>query len=233
MNQKQIWQIARESSIVKPVRSIPENLDAQLRCAKLLDCDNTRENPESSMCPRYSNMQLRTIRRLQINQAKYGHGNVKRLSRHRAFNAKMHSPIYWIQHRGDISMTQEIDEDYVSLMRATMEKWYSEPREGKHVSDVTMCPRQKVFREIHPIPLTDKDLNVYSSGRAVHEAVQFLFRSIRNRFEIEKYVEYKDIEGSVDIYDKKKNIPIEFKTVRSNNIDRPREFHLEQYGILN
>ena len=34
------------------------------------------------------------------------------------------------------------------------------------------------------------------------------------RFEVEKYVEYEGIEGSVDVYDKKKNEPLEFKTAR-------------------
>jgi hypothetical protein len=37
-----------------------------------------------------------------------------------------------------------------------------------------------------------------------------------------------DIEGSIDVYDKKKNIPIEFKTCRSDHIDKPRSFQEEQ-----
>lgn len=85
-----------------------------------------------------------------------------------------------------------------------------------------------VFKEIDPLPLTDKDLNIYSSGRAVHEAVQYLLTSNPRRFEKEKYVEYKDIEGSIDIFDKKKNTPIEFKTSRSKTIDRSKSFHEEQ-----
>lgn len=125
-------------------------------------------------------------------------------------------------------MALDVEEDYIVLMREVMDEWYSRPRQGQHVTDVTMCPRQKVFRETDPVPTTDNELNIYSSGRAVHEAVQFLFRSMRNRFEIEKYVEHDNIEGSVDIYDKKKNIPIEFKTVRSGHIDQPRSFQVDQ-----
>ena len=122
----------------------------------------------------------------------------------------------------------ETGEHYIAMIREAMEEWYSKPRAGQHVSDVTMCPRQRVFKEIDPVPLTDKDLNVFSSGKAVHEAVQWLFLNNQRRFEKEKYVEYENIEGSVDIYDKKKNVPIEFKTVRSPNIDKPRSFQVEQ-----
>jgi hypothetical protein len=57
------------------------------------------------------------------------------------------------------------------------------------VTDIVMCPRQRVFKEIDSLPVTDKDLNIFSSGRAVHEAVQSLFNSNQRRFEKEKYVE--------------------------------------------
>src|SRR5207253_663773 len=77
-------------------------------------------------------------------------------------------------------------------------------------------------------PITDKELNMYSSGRAVHEAVQWLFMSNPGRYEKEKYVEYNDIEGSIDIFDKKRNTPIEFITLRSSNIDKPKSFQEEQ-----
>jgi CRISPR/Cas system-associated exonuclease Cas4 (RecB family) len=62
----------------------------------------------------------------------------------------------------------------------------------------------------------------------MHEAIQKLFMSNRMRFEIEKYVEYEGIQGSVDIYDKKKNEPLEFKTLRSATINQPKIFHMEQ-----
>jgi hypothetical protein len=123
---------------------------------------------------------------------------------------------------------EDTEIDYIGMMREAMETWYSRPRTGWHVTDVVLCPRQRVFKEIDPLPITDKDLNLYSSGRAVHEAVQSLFMSNPRRFEKEKYVEYKNIEGSIDIFDKKKNLPIEFKTSRSANVDRPRSFQEEQ-----
>ena|SRR5436309_2127497 len=128
----------------------------------------------------------------------------------------------------DRNHDEETDPDYIAMLRETMEEWYSKPRRGWHVTDIALCPRQRVCKQIDPLPVTNKELNMYSSGRAVHEAVQWLFMSNQRRFEKEKYVEYNDIEGSIDIFDKKKNAPLEFKTLRSSNIDRPKSFQEEQ-----
>ena len=84
-------------------------------------------------------------------------------------------------------------------MQEAMEEWASKPREGYHVTDVCLCPRQKVFREIDRRPIDAKTVAIYSAGKAIHEAIQLLFRSNKRTFEIEKYVEYQDIQGSVDL----------------------------------
>ncbi len=125
-------------------------------------------------------------------------------------------------------MTTEVDPDYIGMMRETMEGWYSKPRKGWHVTDIALCPRQRVFKQIDPLPITDKELNMYSSGKGIHEAVQHLFMSNPGMFEKEKYVEYGDIVGSIDIFDKKRNSPLEFKTLRSSKIDKPKSFQEEQ-----
>lgn len=114
------------------------------------------------------------------------------------------------------------------MMRETMEEWYSKPRNGWHVTDIALCPRQRVFKQIDPLPITNKELNKYSSGKGIHEAVQRLFMSSPGRFEKEKYVEHNDIVGSIDIFDKKRNSPLEFKTLRSSKIDKPKRFQEEQ-----
>src|SRR6476660_5821184 len=87
---------------------------------------------------------------------------------------------------------------------------------------IALCPRQRVFKAIDPLPLTDKELNMYSSGKAIHEAVQWLFMSNPGRYDKEKYVNYDGMEGSNNIFEKKTNTPIEFKTLRSSNIDNPK-----------
>ncbi|MDQ6863015.1 MAG: Dna2/Cas4 domain-containing protein [Thermoproteota archaeon] len=143
---------------------------------------------------------------------------------------KITSDVQEVKETTDLFNTrdEDADTDYIALMRETMEEWYSRPRKGWHVTDIALCPRQRVFKAIDPLPLTDKELNMYSSGKAVHEAVQWLFMSNPGRYEKEKYVEYNDIEGSIDVFDKKRNTPIEFKTLRSSNIDKPKSFQEEQ-----
>jgi CRISPR/Cas system-associated exonuclease Cas4 (RecB family) len=125
-------------------------------------------------------------------------------------------------------LTTERSENYTQILRSVLKDWYSRPRDGWHVSDIIMCPRQRVFKTINPIPPTDREINMYSSGKSMHEAIQKLFMSNRMRFEIEKYVEYEGVQGSIDIYDKKINEPIEFKTLRSASIKEPKIFHVEQ-----
>ena len=104
-------------------------------------------------------------------------------------------------------------EDYLALLRLVLKNWYSKPREGWHVSDIVMCPRQRVFRHLNPTSPTDREVNMYSSGKSMHEAIQILFMSNRMRFEVEKYVEHEGIVGSIDIFDKATNQPLEFKTL--------------------
>jgi hypothetical protein len=48
------------------------------------------------------------------------------------------------------------------------------------------------------------------------------------RFEKEKYVKYSEIAGSIDLFDKERNSPLEFKTLRSSKIDEPKSFQEEQ-----
>ena len=128
------------------------------------------------------------------------------------------------------SLASDEGEDYLALLRNVLRDWYSKPRDGWHVTDIVMCPRQRVFRQIDPKPQppTDREINMYSSGKSMHEAIQKLFMSNRMRFEVEKYVEYEGIQGSIDIYDKKRNEPLEFKTLRAATINEPKRFHVEQ-----
>ncbi len=143
---------------------------------------------------------------------------------------QLHSRIDDPENFNDPSNIRSLDlgEYYISRMQEKMEEWYSKPRDGQHVTDVVMCPRQKVYREIDRLPIDAKTVSIYSAGKAVHEAIQWLFVSDKRMFEREKYIEYEDIPGSVDIYDRRRNIPIEFKTTRAYDIKEPKIFHVEQ-----
>jgi len=98
-------------------------------------------------------------------------------------------------HIGIRSNEQESTPDYIGIMKESMEEWYSKPREGYHVSDVTLCPRMKVFQRIDRRPIGAKTVSIYSAGKAIHEAIQWLFLSNKRTFEREKYVEFEDMSS--------------------------------------
>ena len=123
-----------------------------------------------------------------------------------------------------VVMSQEGTPNYIALMQEAMEERYSKPREGYHVSDVTLCPRMKVFQRRYRRPIGARTVSIYSAGKAIHEAIQWLFLSDKRTFEREKYVEFEDIQGSVDIFDRRRNIPVEFKTTRASDIKEPKSF---------
>jgi hypothetical protein len=130
--------------------------------------------------------------------------------------------------RDDSSDSKDLGDHYIVRMQEAMEEWFSKPRDGNHVTDVVMCPRQRVYREIDRLPIDAKTVSIYSAGKAIHEAIQWLFLSDKRTFEREKYIEYEDIQGSVDIYDRRRNIPLELKTTRASEIQEPKTFHVEQ-----
>jgi CRISPR/Cas system-associated exonuclease Cas4 (RecB family) len=118
--------------------------------------------------------------------------------------------------------------EYVARMQGGMEEIVSKPREGTHVTDVLLCKRLRVFREIDPLPITAKALSIFVTGMANHTVAQWLFLRDGRRFEREKHLEFGGVTGSVDVLDKMRNIPIEFKTTRASSISQPKPWHVQQ-----
>lgn len=113
------------------------------------------------------------------------------------------------------------------LQLALKNKYDSEFRDGIHVSDIVLCSRKAVFKKIEPCPITNRELNFFTSGRAIHEAIGTLAHNTGN-YILEKEVEYQGIVGHVDLYDSRHNIPIECKSYRSKSIETPKPHHVEQ-----
>jgi len=105
---------------------------------------------------------------------------------------------------------------------------YNQTREGIHVSDITLCPREACFRKLDPKPLTNTDLSFFTSGKAIHEALQSLIKKYPDRFELEKEVKVGDIVGHIDIFDKTYHIPIEAKSARVKTMEEPKAHYLKQ-----
>lgn len=117
---------------------------------------------------------------------------------------------------------------------------YNKERIGVHVSDLIYCQRESIFRKLNPIPLTDKELNFFTSGKAIHGAIQDLAKHFP-KYEIEKEIEFIPVENEftngldevkrldgiakdlkilahIDLFDTERGIPIEAKTARKQRL---------------
>jgi CRISPR/Cas system-associated exonuclease Cas4 (RecB family) len=114
--------------------------------------------------------------------------------------------------------------------------YFNKERDGIHVSDINLCLRETVFRRIKPESIKDREVGLFTVGRAIHDSIQTLAKS-NPKYEIEKEINYEIDDGGgnkitlkahIDLYDKENNIPIEAKTVRSKEIGEPKSFQVEQ-----
>lgn len=132
----------------------------------------------------------------------------------------------------------------ISELKSSLFVEFNKAREGIHVSDINLCLREVVFRRINPKALDDRDLNVFTSGRSIHDAIQNIAKYYP-KYEVEKEINYDKVDGitikaHIDLYDKEENIPIEAKTVRKNRLgtynkitktwseEEPKPFNVEQ-----
>lgn len=114
------------------------------------------------------------------------------------------------------------------LLKSLFTKFNGEERSGIHVSDLTLCPRKSVWRKLNPEPCTTRDLNFFTSGRAIHDSIQTLANHESEKFEIEKELEWEGISGHVDLVDTENNIPIECKSARVKTMDVVKPHYVSQ-----
>jgi hypothetical protein len=119
-------------------------------------------------------------------------------------------------------------ENYISILTEAHKRLTSSEKTIS-VKDLTLCHRKKVFRIIDPIPMTNEELYDYVSGQAAHEVMEKLFMMYPDRFRTEMEVQYKNIKGKVDVFDKNLNNVIDTKTSKAQTILlKPFKFHREQ-----
>lgn len=116
----------------------------------------------------------------------------------------------------------DIDLDVINNLKHALHKFYGADRGGVHISDLVYCMRKQIFRKIKPTPITDTELNNFSSGRGIHGALESLAKTYPERYELEKEVWLDKIVAHIDIFDKVGKFPIEAKTYRvfPNNIPK-------------
>jgi CRISPR/Cas system-associated exonuclease Cas4 (RecB family) len=118
-------------------------------------------------------------------------------------------------------------EDYITLMKEAREQMKSKSGTVA-VKDLTLCQRQKIFKIIDPIPMTDEEMCNYVSGQAVHDAIGRLFMMFPNRFKLEMRIQYENVKGTIDIYDKLLHIVIDVKTTKSSIMLKPTRWDEQQ-----
>jgi CRISPR/Cas system-associated exonuclease Cas4 (RecB family) len=91
---------------------------------------------------------------------------------------------------------------------ANLDARFSKRRTGIHVSDLTMCLRQAVFRRLVPKPLTERDLSFFTAGRGYHDLLEHIYEAER-----EVHREWQGIHATFDLLDG--HIPLELKSSRS------------------
>jgi hypothetical protein len=77
--------------------------------------------------------------------------------------------------------------------------------------------------------MTDEELYDYVCGQAAHDVIERLFMIYPERFRSEKEIQYANVKGKIDIYDRFANIIVDIKTSKSQKILlKPFKFHEEQ-----
>jgi hypothetical protein len=119
-------------------------------------------------------------------------------------------------------------EDYIGILKEAHEQLRSRG-DSIAVRDLTLCPRKKVFSKIDPVRMTDEELYDYVSGQAAHDVIERLFMIYPERFRSEKEIQYGNVKGKIDIYDRLANNILDVKTSKSQKILlKPFKFHEEQ-----
>lgn len=126
------------------------------------------------------------------------------------------------------NVTLELNTKILPVLYSALHEEYGQEREGIHVSDLIYCPRKTCFQKLKPLPLTNLQLNYFTSGKAIHSALQSLIKKYPDRFEIEKEVWFGDLVAHIDMFDNENNIPIEAKSARVKTMLAPKPHNLKQ-----
>ncbi|MDG6906999.1 MAG: PD-(D/E)XK nuclease family protein [Nitrososphaerota archaeon] len=124
---------------------------------------------------------------------------------------KFDSEQYLVLRSQNASCTIKQDARVEESVKRNLEAEYGKLRDDVHVTDLTLCMRQALFRKLQPVPPSTKQLGYFFDGARRHEALQKLY----GQGVIEKEIEFEGVKATIDILDSIG--PIEFKTTRAKN----------------
>jgi hypothetical protein len=111
----------------------------------------------------------------------------------------------------NVSCAVKEDSRIEETVKRNLEAEYAKLRNEIHVTDLTLCLRQSLFRKLQPMALSTKQLSYFFDGSRRHQALQQLY----GQGVIEKEIDFEGVKATIDILD---NFgPIEFKTTRAKN----------------
>ena len=126
-----------------------------------------------------------------------------------------------IENNKNSSMT-----NYIDILKEAQEILFSDEKTIS-VKDLTLCPRKKVYSIIDRLPMTNKQLSNITIGKIAEYVIKRYFMFF-NRFDFDMEIQYKNVKGFVDIYDKLTHTIIEIKISRLGNIPKPNKWDEEQ-----
>lgn len=81
-----------------------------------------------------------------------------------------------------------IEEELMNDFTIALFKKYDRGRVGVHVSDITLCPREAVFRRLDPKEITIQELSFFIMGEANHATYQALSKEYPDKYNQEQEV---------------------------------------------
>lgn len=114
-----------------------------------------------------------------------------------------------------------------TLYEALTDK-YGAPREGVHISDISICPRESIFRRLQPQKIENITLGFFVFGESAGAAIAALVKSDPDRWVAEYEVKYEGMEAHIDLMDVRNNIPVEVKTANMADMEQPKSHYTTQ-----
>lgn len=110
-------------------------------------------------------------------------------------------------------------DDYLAVLKEAHQQLSTNKKVS--VKDLILCQRKKVFSIMNPLAIPDEDLCRYVTGEAAHDVIIRYFMTHPDRFRSQMQIQYENVVGRIDVYDKLFQTVIEIKTSNSIYLLKP------------
>jgi hypothetical protein len=117
-------------------------------------------------------------------------------------------------------------EDYLAILKHGYQ--LISTKEKVSVTRLCLCQRQWIFDLIFPVTISDEELCRYIMGEAAHDVFARLFMMFPDRFKCQMQIQYENVTGRIDVYDKLFQTVMEMKTNNSAYMLKPNKWDVQQ-----